>query len=94
MSAHHCHAMWCKTSCAPRLLMCPKHWLMVPKELQDEVYRTVKLRGKSIDQTWAAWWRAQANAINHVAKIEKPEWPNHEMVLKRELDFADQLESP
>jgi hypothetical protein len=52
------------------MLMCSAHWRMVPSELQREVYRTVKLRGRAIDETWAPWWRAAHRAIAHVAFLE------------------------
>jgi hypothetical protein len=50
--------------------MCKKHWAQVPKPLQDEVNRTVKLRSTLIGKTWAPWWRAQAAAIAYVAALE------------------------
>lgn len=53
-------------------LMCKPHWRQVPADLQAEVYRTVKLRGSAIDDSWAPWWRAQARAIAHVAFLQEP----------------------
>ena len=37
---HTCHAIACSVKVSPRLLMCRKHWYMVPKDLQTEVWRT------------------------------------------------------
>ena len=37
---HHCHVFQCETPCPPRLLMCPFHWKMVPRHIQQWVYRT------------------------------------------------------
>lgn len=93
MTIHHCHALWCKAPCPPRMLMCAAHWRMVPKSLQDEVYRTVRLRGKRIDHTWAQWWKAQANAIYHVAMIDNPAWPKHDKWLAHELNFSETLKA-
>lgn len=72
MSSHHCHALGCKKACPPRWLMCRECWAQVPAALQAEVYRTVKLRARTIDATWAPWWRAQSKAIAHVAHLKEP----------------------
>lgn len=90
---HHCHAIGCKNACPPRWLMCRSCWSLVPKPLQDEVYRTVGLRDKHhANRTWAPWVRAQARAIHHVAKIQYPTG-NPEPHLQRQLDWADRLET-
>jgi hypothetical protein len=92
MADHHCHALGCKRSCPPAWLMCKPCWRQVPRDVQDEVYRTVRLRGKSIDKTWAPWWRAQAMAIAHVAHLREPNEARRDAYLKRALAFADKLE--
>lgn len=38
-SEHSCHLPDCEEVIAPKFLMCAKHWKLVPKELQQEVYR-------------------------------------------------------
>lgn len=65
---------------------------MVPKPLQDEVYRTVRLRARVIDATWAPWWRAQARAIAHVAFQEHPDEKKRDWYLKRAMQTADEME--
>lgn len=72
--------------------MCGSCWAQVPRDMQDEVYRTVKLRGRACDASWAPWWRAQARAIHHVAMLKAPS-PKGALWLKRELAFADRLET-
>lgn len=104
--AHHCHAIDCRASCPPRFLMCPSHWRMVPLELQHEVCRTVVLRApRSVDATWAPWWRAAHRAIDHVYRAELLvradldeagraqglAWA--ERALSKDLAFADELEA-
>lgn len=89
---HHCHALGCKRACPPRWLMCKPHWSQVPRDLQVEVYRTVKLRGKGIDATWAPWWRAQALAIAHVAFLEEPNEEQRDLYIAREMKTADRLD--
>ena len=36
---HFCHAIGCEKSVPPRLLMCAKHWYMVPKAIQGLVWQ-------------------------------------------------------
>ena len=89
---HSCHALGCDRACPPAHLMCAPCWGRVPPALQREVYRTVKLRGPSVDATWAPWWRAQARAIAAVAFARDVDAERH--YLAHELAFADQLEAP
>ena len=93
MSAHHCHALGCKNTCPPRWLMCRGCWAQVPSDLQGEVYATVGKRDKTVNKTWAPWWRAQAKAIAHVAMLKEPNEKRRDAYLTRELSFADMLES-
>jgi hypothetical protein len=39
-NAHVCHATGCKAKVPPKMLMCRKHWYMVPKPLRDRVWAT------------------------------------------------------
>lgn len=93
MSEHHCHALGCKRPCPPAWLMCKPCWSQVPPDLQADVYRTVKMRGPRADRTWAPWWRAQARAIAHVANLREPNEAKRDAYLRRELAFADTLET-
>ena len=36
---HRCHAVGCAIEVDPGLLMCKRHWFMVPKNLRREVWR-------------------------------------------------------
>lgn len=38
--SHTCHAHGCKRTVPPKMLMCLKHWKMVPKFAQDEIWAT------------------------------------------------------
>lgn len=38
MSAHTCHARRCKVAVPPKMLMCRRHWAMVPRALQRDVW--------------------------------------------------------
>jgi hypothetical protein len=73
--------------------MCRECWSRVPANLQSEVYRTVKLRGPDVDDSWAPWWRAQARAIAYVAFLVHPDVAKRDAYLARELKVADELET-
>ena len=72
MPDHHCHANDCPTITSPALLMCPKHWRMVPAAMQRKVYSTFKLRGSpgGDPASWANYYAACADAVEHVAALE------------------------
>jgi hypothetical protein len=65
---------------------------MVPSDLQNEVYRTVKQRGEYVDATWAPWWRAQAEATRVVLEQLYPDDPKVDRLHAREIAFAVTLE--
>lgn len=73
--------------------MCKPCWSKVPADIQAEVYRTVGLRGRLVDETWAPWWRAQARAIAHVAFLTHPDEAKRDGYLAREMRVADELEA-
>jgi hypothetical protein len=60
--------------------------------MQAEVYRTVGMRGKLVDASWAPWWRAQAEAIAYVAFLVEPNVEKRDTYLKRAMDVADRME--
>ncbi len=72
MPDHHCHANDCLTPTSPALLMCPKHWRMVPAAMQRKVWSTFKLRGSPGGEplSWANYYDACADAVEHVAALE------------------------
>ena len=38
--SHTCHARGCAAPVPPRMLMCRRHWTMVPRELQNAVLKS------------------------------------------------------
>ena len=93
MSRHTCHAPGCDAPCPPRHLMCGACWALVPRDVQAEVYRTVRLRGSRVDATWAPWWRAQSGARAAVALHRGADPERVEAVWAKDLAFADRLEA-
>lgn len=62
---HHCAAEGCNRPIATHLLMCVDHWKMVPRGLQQDVYRTYRAwsnapLGKGLDKR-----KAYIIAVNH-----------------------------
>lgn len=68
---HRCHARGCITPCKPEYLMCPKHWRMVPRALQQAVYDAYR-PGQCDDKNPSrAWHEAADAAIDAVERQEK-----------------------
>lgn len=67
---HLCHAIGCPVAVPRRMLMCPKHWRMVPKVLQDSVWDAyVPGQERRMDPT-GAYLNAAMAAVNAVAEKE------------------------
>lgn len=64
---HHCHALGCQVNTKPELLMCPRHWAMVPKRMQRPVWKTYRIGQCDDKQPSAAWFLAAETAICAVA---------------------------
>lgn len=90
MIKHRCHAFRCGRPCAPRLLMCPSCWALVPIETQREVYRTFHTRGAVTSASAAPWWRAQAKAVEANAKARGLDASRE---VAHSMEFADYLEA-
>lgn len=68
--AHLCHAVGCKVNVPPKMLMCLRHWRMVPKALQAQVWATYR-PGQEIDKRPTQEYLTASNAaIDAVAKKE------------------------
>jgi hypothetical protein len=68
---HHCHAKGCSVEVKPELLMCYKHWRMVPKAIQKKVwehYRPGQCNDKNPSKEWH---QAADEAIKYVYEKEK-----------------------
>lgn len=70
MSRHLCHARGCDTAVPPKLLMCGRHWRLVPKALQRAVYAAyVPGQERSKDPT-PEYLDAAMAAVEAVAEAE------------------------
>lgn len=61
MSDHKCHAEGCLVSVPPKLLMCARHWRMVPQGLKLAVWRHYR-PGQEIDKNPTEEYLAAARA--------------------------------
>lgn len=69
---HVCHASGCNVSVPQRMLMCRRHWRMVPKPLQDRVWATY-VHGQEIRKDPSDdYLEAAQAAIDAVADLERP----------------------
>lgn len=67
---HTCHARGCSTEVKPELLMCGRHWRMVPRVIQRAVwahYRPGQCDDKDVSREWLL---AADAAIGFVARAE------------------------
>jgi hypothetical protein len=72
---HTCHAHRCDVSVPPKMLMCKRHWYMVPKDLRDAVWLMYR-PGQEIDKSPTMEYLETAHeAINAVAVKEGHEPP-------------------
>lgn len=67
---HRCHAKGCRTNVAPRLLMCLKHWKMVPYRLQRAVWDEYVPGQEVRKDPSRAYLELAKAAIDYVAKKE------------------------
>ena len=71
MSEHLCHAKGCRTPVAPELLMCKRHWKMVPFVIKRAVNRYYVPGQCDLNPMPSLQWHGAATAaINAVADLE------------------------
>lgn len=68
---HICHARDCKVAISPTLLMCMKHWRMVPGSIKARVLDHYRA-GQTVDKKPThAYLEAAQDAVRAVAEIEE-----------------------
>lgn len=67
---HYCHAKACTEVVPPKLLMCGKHWRMVPKRLKDAVWATYRPGQEITKDPSVAYIEAAMAAVDAVARKE------------------------
>lgn len=74
-SLHVCHALRCSMPVEPRLMMCKRHWEMVPKTLQQAVWEHYRQGQERDKQPSIQYLLAQRAALRYVATAEQLEIP-------------------
>lgn len=70
-AGHLCHAIGCHTPVPPKMLMCLKHWRMVPRDLQQQVWATYRPGQEDDKNPSEAYMVAQERAVNAVRTKER-----------------------
>lgn len=83
--AHTCHAVECEISVAPEMLMCRRHWFMVPPRLRSRVWATYQSgqceMESDVDPTRAYCEAAKAAVIAVAEKEGRIIDPRHPKIL-------------
>ena len=69
-SLHLCHARGCGRSIPPRLLMCLRHWRMVPIDIQRRIWKHYRPGQEKDKRPSAEYLEVMKEAIAAVAKKE------------------------
>lgn len=69
-SQHTCHARGCCAVVPPRLLMCARHWRMVPDHMQEAVWATYSRGQERRMDPSDAYLEAAMAAVDAVALAE------------------------
>lgn len=67
---HECHAHDCKREIPPRLLMCGRHWRLVPPAVRELVWSVYRKGQEITKDPTTAYLAAHHLAIAHVARAE------------------------
>lgn len=70
MAKHRCHARNCDVEVPPYLLMCRRHWYMVPKPIRDAVWSEYRTGQEMRKNPSRAYLKVAAQAIAAVAIVE------------------------
>jgi hypothetical protein len=75
-SEHTCHAEGCERRVPPKMLMCARHWRMVPRVIQRDVWAQYQPGQERMDGTAGVthdYLDAARAAVEAVATIEEVE---------------------
>lgn len=71
---HTCHAIGCREAVPPKLLMCKRHWEMVPQKIRTAIvvnFNPDQCRGRA--RPSLVWLKYAREAINYVQNLERAE---------------------
>lgn len=67
---HRCHAKNCTVAVPPKLLMCLRHWRMVPREIQSRVWKHYRPGQERDKNPTTEYLQVMNEAIDAVAARE------------------------
>ena len=83
--AHECHATGCELRVPPSLLFCKKHWFMVPRSIQNRVWRAYRPGQEEDKRPSREYLLAARDAVVAVAEREgrEPDTRLYDLMLDR-----------
>lgn len=68
---HYCHAVDCSKEVPPKMLMCSRHWFMLPKSIRDKIWINY-IPGQEVKKNpTKEYLVVMKEAINFVSRSEK-----------------------
>ena len=67
---HECHATGCVVEVPPKMLMCIRHWRMVPRTLQQKIWATYRIGQEIRKDPTREYLDAQRAAVRAVEQKE------------------------
>lgn len=91
MSKHKCPVDGCEAQCQQHILMCYRHWKLVPKDLQVSVYRAWGVFRKAEPGAGDSFFvdsylKIRQEAIDAVNRIEAPARELDDRIARRTAD--------
>lgn len=68
--SHLCHASHCRVEVPPSKFMCKKHWAMLPKKMQDDIWNAYKDGQEILKLPSREYARIAVRAVFWLAKKE------------------------
>ena len=79
-AGHTCHADGCATQVPPRLFMCPRHWRMVPADMQAELWWVYVPGQENRKDPTQAYIDVARRIIAHVRSVDPPKPVQHRLL--------------
>lgn len=71
MKPHLCHALGCAVPVKPEMLMCRRHWFMVPKPIRDAVWAAYRPGQCQFNPAPSETWHKAADAAIEAVRAKE-----------------------
>lgn len=68
--SHQCHAAGCQASVPPKLMMCKKHWYMLPMLMRSAIWKHYRPGQEDDKRITKEYSEAAQKAIKYLADLE------------------------